>query len=313
MDIEKVKQIIDKTEKEYDETIKEKNALENTLVNNRFILKKKLSELRVKFDKLLKYELCKIDDGVIANLEEQYNLLCLEMCKLDSDVTADITNLETQLNLLKDKEIALLDKSKRFAKVYWNDFYRNISMMNWVTNIPKTNTGRTNSFLYRYSNLNVDEIGNIICYLLKEEEGNNFTSKRIEVTDGYYHYPALAIREEGNDKKASYNYSEFNKLMDSSIVFHNFPDIDIEKKDYFKDYLTNRPFISYKGDDVISFCSNYMPLLNIFEGRLFFDYKNHEIIRELIYSLANYQLVNNIKYMSAEQTQEVFKKLYKSR
>lgn len=320
MDIEHVKQILDKTEKRYNEVVKEKEVLENTIINNRFILKKKLSDLRIKSEKLLRLELCKIENEVPAdldNLEDQLNLLSFEMLKLDNEIMTDITNLENQLKLLKDKEIALLDKSKRFAKIYMNNFYKNISTMEWVTNIPKINTGYTNGSLYSHSALNVDEIGNIICYLLKKEEGKNFTSRRIDVvSDGYYHFPALAIREVGNDNIDSYDSSEFREIMcnpdDSSIIINDFYD----SKRTRCAYLYDHPFISYFDNDVnspIDICSNYKILLSCFEGKLAFDYKNHEIIRELIYSLANYQLVNNIKYMSAEQTQEVFKKLYKSR
>ena len=87
-----------------------------------------------------------------------------------------------------------------------------------------------------------------------------------------------------------YNYKEYYDLINVLITDFNKINILNNKKELLDEYYIRE--------------RNY-------RGKLF-D-KKHEIIRELIYSLANYQRMNNKKYMTAEETQEAFQKLYKLR
>lgn len=293
MDISQVKEILNKTEKEYDEVVKEKENLENNIKNAKREFERKQNELRIKYEKLLE----------------------LEMNELKIKAKADINSLKEQQRILDYKELALLDKSERFANVYLDNYYKSMNKMEWVTDIPKTSFGYTNEDLLKYSVLNVDEIGNIICYLLKKEEGKTFTSKRVQTISSSLdlHVPYLAIREEEKNNADYYKSSQLTEIAsdpdDSSIIIGSF----YPGEQYMRSYPTDHPFITYRGNNIDEIQTNYKQLLSAFYGDLDFNYKDHEIVRELIYSLANYQSINNIKWMSAKDTKETFKKLYKSR
>ena len=207
--------------------------------------------------------------------------------------------------LLIKEEIKKLEKKKRQLRKLEFDYYKeyfNTDREDYalLTDIPDNPTNKYH-ILYDYSALNVDTIGKIICELFKKYENKKIVSKRLvktEISDNIFHdfhrYPILVIG-------SSENIHELDHNEDNIVIEYDHVSLD--------EYPSNHPVYEYKDDYQFKW-SNYNKLIGYYED-LKFDYNKHEFIEELIYSLAYYQKVHDIKFMSPQETWNVYRKIFK--
>ena len=219
----------------------------------------------------------------------------------------DLSEKRKKIILLEDEINALEEKKKQLKDLqleYYNDYFSvkrdDFSLLH---DLP-INTTREEHVLFDYSYLNVDIVGKIICELMKKYDNKTCISKRMihketweDTLDLYnVHYPKLVI---GTPSEVEDEENENNIIIDYSnyVYLKEFP------TDYPTEWMTN-PF------ERVDIRSNYNSFIRYSDG-LSFDYHNLEYIKELIYSLAYYQREHNKKYMSAQETMKVYKKIYK--
>ena len=212
--------------------------------------------------------------------------------------------------ILIEKEIKQLEKKKKQLQKLKLDYYHEYfdttrDDFSLLTDIP-SNPSQDSHVLYDYSALNIDTIGKIICELIKKYDNKDVVSKRLIEYDrwknafGFYlvELPRLVIGREDSVEK----------------LYEDSQNIIIEYSDYcyLKDYPTKNP-VTWKTSEYGGYYkrSNYNHLIGYSDG-LDFNYpKNQEYIRELIYSLAYYQKTHDIKFMSPQDTWNVYRKIYK--
>ena len=171
--------------------------------------------------------------------------------------------------------------------------------------------------LYEYSILNVDEIGKIICEMCALREGCEYHSARAkyypDVMTSFQYYldgnvyqkylkhcePILAI---GEDIKKVYYGDDLN-LRD--IIY-----IEFCSGEHFSNLPMDNPVIRSNFGRSMQY-SNYRPLLEKNGSLAISNYVLYDFIKPLIYSLAYYQRQHNITTMSADQTRDVYKRIYK--
>ncbi len=217
------------------------------------------------------------------------------------DKRNDIITLEEEIKELNRKKIAL----KKLKEEYYNEYFTaDREDYALLTDIPNVSLNEKH-VLYDYSVLNVDEIGRLICMLFEKYDKEDCVAKRIieydwwenKFGDYLVELPRLVI---GKEDEVEY----LDKKKKNIIISYN-------NHAYLDKYPTNNP-VTWKtskyGDHYKA--SNYNHLVG-YRGELSFDYKQHEFIKELVYSLAYYQKQHDIPYMGANDTYEVFKKIYK--
>ena len=213
--------------------------------------------------------------------------------------------LEEDIKELKKKQELLASLQQDYYNRYFNTQREDFSLL---SDIPNNPTHKIH-ILWDYSVLNVDTIGKIICnYLRKygDNEVKNYICKRLfktEISDDIFHsrisYPTLVI----GDPEHIY---EMDENKNNIVIDYNMLSL-IE-------YPTNNPIIAEKLSGSfrdIKRYSNYSHLVGYvdglsFETKIYFDF-----IQELIYSLAYYQKKHDIKMMSANDTWNVYRKIYK--
>ena len=213
-----------------------------------------------------------------------------------------ILTLEKEIENLSIKR----EELDQLREQYFEDYFRvDRGECALLTDIPKNPTRITTNPLCPYSTLNVDEIGKLICKLAHRYDGEELVSKRVDFLEKcenafgpyYEEYPVLVVgkKEEVED----INRNENNIV----IEFNPFYAV--------KDYPTDKPvcYIGHSnGDNKVR--SNYNKLIGYYDG-LTFDNKGRSYIEDLIYSLAYYQSRRGIMSMSAEETKDVYKRIFK--
>ena len=211
----------------------------------------------------------------------------------------EIIRLKSKLKELSKSMDDTRNELETLEKQVYNDYF-NLEREEYalLTDIPDKPSSKTKNVLYDYSNLNIDEVGKMICELFDRYEHKNMAYKRESIFGyakgdrGYYHtfIPALIIGEDVEN-----NITNLDNIV-----------IEYSKNSLVKDYLTKSPNIwneEFKTFNYNYLIGEYVPLS--------FDYQNHEFIKELIYSLAYYQKQHDITYMDEEETRRVYKRIYK--
>lgn len=232
----------------------------------------------------LEFELFKLE------IVKKQLLRKLERCK-EGEFERE-TKEVTEQDYMRAKLIQMEDE-------YYNNYFNEST--GWLTNIPRQ-VNLYSRILDEYSNLNVDAIGDLICKLYRDNEGKRLTCVRRSLGD-----PKLFITKQSNAKKIIEDTDYAIQTMkdeDSIIISYSQfakPVCDWlpENQEYIKKYYNEHGLYAY------SHLINY--------GSLTIDYKSREFIKELIFSLSNYQRENDITYMTGEETNKVFKKIYKKR
>ncbi len=212
---------------------------------------------------------------------------------------------------IKKKEIQVGKKNRQLEllklKLYKQYFHTQRKEFALLTNIPSNPQKNNRHILFNYSCLNVDMVGNIICDLIKKYDNEDFASKRgvqeyTDTSDTYirpYHFkkPVLVIAQ-GNEVNDPYKAKGDNKIIieySNSMILRGCP--------------TNIP-VTWKTDIGSVELTDYAYL--IYNDGVIFSYPNSkEYIKELIYSLAYYQKEHKVKYMTPEDTWNVYQKIYK--
>lgn len=217
--------------------------------------------------------------------------------------------------LLIEKEIKQLEQKKKQLQKLKLDYYHEYfdtkrDDFTLLTDIPSNPNSKNyvtdKHVLYDYSALNVDTIGKIICELIKKYENEDVVSKRLieyawwenKFGDYLVELPRLVIGKKDSVEKLD---------KDSQNIIIEYSDYC-----YLKDYPTKNP-VTWKTSEYGGYYkrSNYKHLVGYYDG-LDFNYPNNqEYIRELIYSLAYYQKEHDIKFMSPQETWNVYRKIYK--
>ena len=111
--------------------------------------------------------------------------------------------------------------------------------------------------------------------------------------------PILVI---GKEDEVKHSYENENNII---ICYDDYYSLE--------EYPTSNPVVlnSSKFESPVE-RSNYSLLVGFRDG-LTFDYHNREYVRELIYSLAYYQKVHNIKQMTPSDTWNVYRKIYRNK
>lgn len=226
-----------------------------------------------------------------------------------------IDELKMEINELENKKIELLELEKKYYCDYYSIERDDYALLKEIPDNPFKIEDKS-QVLYRYSLLNIDTIGNLICKLFHIYEKRNYLCMRNYVNEEYERrffdkavsQPILAIGE--SDVINKYR----NKYVDNEFIDDD-KNIIIEYSKYYpaSEYQTDNP-VTYREGDIFSsdeiIISNYNFLLGFYNG-LKFDYKGFEFIKELIYSLAYYQKKHDIEQLTDKETVEVFKKIYK--
>ncbi len=244
-----------------------------------------------------------------------------------------VKDRENHIQLMKEiikSESKLSKQEKKYLKLLKDDYYDAYFEVEReefakLEDIPRITNDRHRNLLSEYSYLNVDEVCKIICLLFKEYENKEVEYRRLYL-DEYYIYgvtfsePYIAIGEPSvvdNGYKDKRNIvilwktplkcnelTKHNIANDNPVCVLTKDDCDKRfKKRYHSNYqrlistyIDNTGMSKY-GEDKIDV--------------LYFDYRGYDFIVDLIYNLAYYQKMHNIRLMSGNETWDVFRKIYK--
>ena len=215
--------------------------------------------------------------------------------------------LEEEIKDLEQKKQLLEDIKREYYYDYFDFERENYSLLK---NIPE-NIQKEEHVLRKYSLMDVDAIGKLICKISKLYGIKDLNYKRdyyTETNENKFEvyreeYPILVIGPKNKVNEKHFNKKLFEKDKDIIIIDYN---MHIEENDL----LMDNPVKWVVGSNHnIKYKTNYNRLVNYFDG-LRFDYKNKEFIKELIYSIAYYQRENDIHYMNSNELENVVNKIY---
>ena len=264
----------------------------------------------------------------VSLLEEETRNNGIEYNALRKEKEAYFKRLKAEKNSdIKKTIVADIDRVDEMAKkagCLWRSSYKKLQDLKrnyfytyfgvkrepnaWLTNIPNPKDYiSVMPFwhpLYTYSFLNVEAVASMICLLFKDYENKEMVSKRIIKEEIHYEN-----RSKINPKISYCDYTPEVIIGEVKNIYddHNKDNIVIRNGD--RHTCLEKP---YEGDYSQLFLNEkpyYWYMLG-FSGELSFNDKGHQFIRELIYSLAYYQMVNDKHLTSSKETMKAFEKIY---
>ena len=281
-------------------------------------------------------------------MDAEKEVIMLEaLTKYFSDVI-DLNEQRKKIEAIRDEIKPLEEKKKQLTNLeakYYDDYF-SVDREDYahLTDLPTYET--QNHVLRDYSRLNADEIGRIICELLKKYENKDLVTERSMIANYYYDgcktslrfYPVLVIKSP-EIKYFDYLFDCFN---DSMVVFYDRmggkkfdvpgePLFDSMKEKCRYEFPNSKPVVIPGVESKLLLrCSKLKYMLNnfgevnIYDGDSvplicdndtkplkLLDFSKHEFVPELIYSLAYYQRQHGIERMGVKRTRDVYKRIYK--
>ena len=198
----------------------------------------------------------------------------------------EIESVKREIEMLEKKKEYLKMLEEEYFRICYDPVYSDDKDYPLLTYLPDNPTKRKHP-LYDYSILNVDSVGDIICSLLKQSDGIEVVSQRLEKNNK----PILVIGKPDEIHQLDKNKENIIIPFDENATGSKYP--------------CSKPVLWGKDQR-----SNYRHLIKYRDG-LVFEYPNDKLyIKQLIYTLAYYQKKHHITRMSPNETQKVYFKTY---